>query len=111
MVTKKSELTKKERELDIVPISNILMRIYAIFAIIIVIIPERLAELIIALMNINLNMPIAPMGLQWEADIELRLTKMTFKELRILASELRIQGYSRDTKQNLYKKLYKKLSK
>ncbi len=109
----KKEVSKKRnlQNLEIVPIPKATMRLYAILAVILILIPEWIAELTITLENIFSQISLPKRGLKWEEDIELRLAKMTFKELRLLAEDLAIKNYSRDTKQMLFIRLLKKLNK
>ena len=106
---KDSENKFSNMTLQIQEISKVSMRVYAIFAIILVLIPEWLAELTIALENINKHQELPKLGSKWNEDPELKLSKMSFKEIRNLAHKLKVQGYSRDSKDKLTRKLLKKL--
>ena len=110
-MNKDSESEKQKLGFEIKPVSKRLMRLYAFLAIIIVIIPEFLAETTISLFNINGIKNIKSSSPDWQRDPELRLSRLTFQELRILAQSLGVREYTRDTKHILYKKLLRKLSK
>ncbi len=110
-MTKNSESEKQELALEIKSVSKQLMRLYAFLAIIIVVIPEFIAETVIGFFNINESKQIRSLSSDWKQNPELWLSNLTFQELRMLAKELGYKEYTRDTKEILYRKLLRKLSK
>ena len=77
------------------------INLYNILAILIVIIPEFFAELIYTI-EISQSKGILPNeGEAWETNTELKLSKMNMYELRLMAKQLRIHGYSCDNRNSL----------
>ncbi len=84
------------------------INIYNILAILIVIIPEFFAELIYTI-EVSQHKNILPNeGEAWVNDTELKLSKMNIYELRIMAKQLRIHGYSSDNRNSLIRRIAKK---
>ena len=87
------------------------INIYNILAILIVIIPEFFAELIYTL-EISQHKSLLPNeGEAWENNTELKLSRMNIYELRLMAKQLRIYGYSSDNRNSLIRRIEKKLKK
>ena len=87
------------------------INLYNILAILIVIIPEYLAELIYTI-EFSQHKGILPLeGDAWENDNELKLSKMNIYELRLMAKRLCIHGYSNESKNSLVRRINKKLKK
>ena len=87
------------------------INIYNILAILIVIIPEFFAELIYT-MEVSQSKGILPNeGIAWETNTELKLSKMNIYELRLMAKQLRIHGYSCDNRISLIKRIEKRSKK
>ena len=84
------------------------INIYNILAILIVIIPEFFAELIYTL-EVSQSKGILPdEGEAWEKDTELKLSKMNIYELRLMAKQLHIHGYSSDNRNSLIRRIGRK---
>ena len=84
------------------------INIYNILAILIVIIPEFFAELIYTI-EISQNKSVLPNeGEAWENNTELKLSKMNIYELRLMAKQLRIHGYSSDNRSSLITRIGRK---
>ena len=84
------------------------INLYNILAILIVIIPEFFAELIYSI-EISQHKEILPNeGDEWINNTELKLSKMNIYELRLLAKQLRIHGYSCDNRSSLIRRIAKK---
>ncbi|ABX08617.1 Hypothetical protein P9211_06861 [Prochlorococcus marinus str. MIT 9211] len=96
-------------DLDPVPIG--LVRIYAIIAVLLIVIPEWLAELIIALRNSTNTNKLTTSSHRWETIPELKVSTMHLSELRLLAMKLNIQGYSSDAKNDLSKRVLRRLNR
>ena len=86
------------------------INLYNILAILIVIIPEFFAELIYTI-EISQSKGILPNeGEEWETNTELKLSKMNIFELRLMAKQLRIHGYSCDNRNLLLRRIKKKIN-
>ena len=84
------------------------INIYNILAILIVIIPEFFAELIYTI-EISQHKSVLPNeGEAWENNTELKLSKMNIYELRLMAKQLRIHGYSSDNRNSLIRRIGRK---
>ncbi len=101
----------EDNPINLTPASKRLMRIYAIFAILLVVIPEWIAELTISLRNSNAEKQLPKTSAVWEEMPELRVSTMTFKELRLLAQKLKIHGYARNRKNILSSRILKRLNR
>tara|TARA_Y100001968_G_scaffold236802_1_gene220112 strand:+ start:390 stop:722 length:333 start_codon:yes stop_codon:yes gene_type:complete len=87
------------------------INIYNFLAIIIVIIPEYIAELIYSVEATQHKSILPYEGDAWEKDIELRLSKMNIYELRLMAKRISIHGYSNDNRNSLIRRILKKSKK
>ena len=84
------------------------INLYNILAIIIVIIPEFFAELIYTI-EVSQHKNVLPNeGEAWKINTELKLSKMNIYELRLMAKDLRIHGYSCDNRNSLIRRIEKK---
>tara|TARA_B100001250_G_scaffold207719_1_gene178328 strand:+ start:553 stop:906 length:354 start_codon:yes stop_codon:yes gene_type:complete len=84
------------------------INVYNILAILIVIIPEYFAELIYTIER-SQNKGLLPIeGEAWESNTELKLSKMNIYELRLMAKELSIHGYSSDNRNSLIRRIERK---
>tara|TARA_B100000579_G_C22381416_1_gene642952 strand:- start:78 stop:410 length:333 start_codon:yes stop_codon:yes gene_type:complete len=81
------------------------INIYNILAILIVVIPEFFAELLYSIEVSHHNGILPNEGDAWKTNIELKLSKLNIYELRILAKNLRINGYSCDNRNQLIKRI------
>ena len=87
------------------------INLYNILAILIVIIPEFIAELIYTI-EASQHKSILPCeGDAWETNTELRLSKMNIYELRIMAKNLCIHGYSNENRISLIRRINRKSKK
>lgn len=102
---------QKDNPIQTEPVSTQLMTIYAGLAIVLVLIPEWMAELIIAFNNSSHKKQLPTSTSAWENVPELKLASMSFYELRKLAINLKIKGYSSDTKSDLAKSLLTVISR
>ena len=83
------------------------INLYNILAILIVIIPEFFAELLYTI-EISQSKGILPNeGEAWKTNTELKLSKMNIYELRLMAKQLRIHGYSCDNRNSLIRRIEK----
>ena len=89
-------------------IEKVRINIYNILAVLIVIIPEFFAELIYTI-EVSQNKSILPNeGEAWINNTELKLSKLNILELRLMAKQLRLHGYSSDNRNSLIKRIGKK---
>ncbi len=87
------------------------INLYNILAILIVIIPEYLAELIYNI-EVSQHKGILPNeGDAWKNDTELKLSKMNIYELRLMAKRLSIHGYSNENRNSLIRRINRKSKK
>ena len=84
------------------------INIYNILAILIVIIPEFFAELIYTI-EVSQSKGVLPKeGEAWENNTELKLSKLNIYELRLMAKQLCIHGYSSDNRNSLIRRIGRK---
>ena len=87
------------------------INLYNILAILIVIIPEFFAELIYTI-EVSQKKEVLPNeGDEWENNTELKLSKMNIYELRLMAKQLRIHGYSNENRNSLIRRIKRKSKK
>ena len=91
------------------PSSKALVTLYGLIAVIIVIIPEWLAELTFSISKFDSEKQLPWNNDCWQTKPELRLAAMNIKELRALAMSMKIQGYSAEPKEMLSKRIEKSL--
>ena len=84
------------------------INIYNILAILIVIIPEYFAELIYSIEVSKHKVILSNEGDAWENDTELKLSKMNIYELRLMAKNLSIHGYSNENRNSLIRRINRK---
>ena len=97
---------KLEKNLEIARIN-----LYNILAILIVIIPEYIAELIYTIEISQHNGILPKQGEAWENETELKLSKMNIYELRLMAKRLAIYGYSNENRNSLIRRINRKSKK
>ncbi len=96
---------KNKRRRDLRLFSRGMVEIYAIIAIIIVVIPELIAELSLSAGQINSTKKISIKAIEWESETEFQISAMRINELRELARNLNILGYSADSRETLTRRL------
>jgi hypothetical protein len=85
-----------------------LVELYGLIAVLVVLIPEWLADGTLAL-NERPSRSAMPMTSRaWRTLPELQLASMTLNELRLLARDLRLWGYSSDPRNELTERLLKR---
>ena len=87
------------------------INIYNILAILIVIIPEFFAELIYTLEISQHKEVLQNEGEEWETNTELKLSKMNIFQLRLMAKQLCIHGYSSESRNSLIRRIKRKTSR
>ena len=87
------------------------INIYNILAVLIVIIPEFFAELIYTLEVSQYKGILQHEGEEWETNTELKLSKMNIFQLRLMAKQLRIHGYSSESRNSLIRRIKRKTSR
>ncbi len=93
------------------PPSTALINVYGLLAILLVIIPEWLAEITLGLENTSKNTGLPEEDVAWNTKPELMLSIMNLKELRELAKQLKIHGYAGENSDFLKKRILKKMKK
>ena len=90
------------------PLPKGLVELYGLIAVLVVLIPEWLADGTLAL-NERPSRSAMPMTSRaWRTLPELQLASMTLYELRLLARDLRLWGYSSDNRDKLTNRLLKR---
>ena len=92
-------------------IEKVKIDIYNILAVLLVIIPEFFAELIYTIELSQYKSTLPDEGDAWINNTELKLSKMNIYELRIMAKQLRIHGYSSDNRNSLIRRIKRKSKK
>tara|TARA_Y100001968_G_scaffold305304_1_gene321036 strand:+ start:513 stop:845 length:333 start_codon:yes stop_codon:yes gene_type:complete len=85
--------------------------IYNILAILIVIIPEFFAELIYTIEASQHKNILPNEGKEWERNTELKLSKMNIYQLRLMAKQLSIHGYSNENRNSLITRIRRRSKK
>ena len=81
------------------------INLYNLLAILIVIIPEYIAELIYTIEASQHKGILPNEGDAWENNTELKLSKMNIYELRLMARRLSIHGYSNENRNTLVRRI------
>ena len=89
-------------------LEKVKINLYNILAILIVIIPEFFAELIYTLETSQHKGLLQNESDAWKNITELKLSKMNIYELRIMAKQLRLHGYSSDNRNTLIRRIEQK---
>tara|TARA_Y100001968_G_scaffold50564_1_gene41239 strand:- start:16352 stop:16726 length:375 start_codon:yes stop_codon:yes gene_type:complete len=90
---------------------KILVNFYGIMAVIFVIVPEWIAEFGIRLENYDLNNELPKNKNTIDKDTYLYISNLEINQLRLMASKLRIMGYSAENKRSLQKRILKSLKR
>ena len=102
---------EKSKVNSLKPPSQALVKIYGLLAILLVIIPEWLAEVTLGIENKSHITGLAEKDTIWNTNPELKLSIMSIKEMRELAKQLKIQGYSRESRDYLKKRILKRINR
>ena len=92
-------------------IDKVRINIYNILAVLIVIIPEFFAELIYTIEMSQHKSKLPDEGDAWENNTELKLSKMNIYQLRLMAKQFRIHGYSNENRNSLIRRIKRKSKK
>ena len=92
-------------------LERVRINLYNILAIVIVIIPEYFAELIYSIEVSQHKVNLPNEGDAWEKITELKLSKMSIYELRLMAKRLSIHGYSNENRNSLIRRINRKSNK
>ena len=95
--------SRNVRELEIA--SKKLIKLYNLLAIILIIIPEYVAESLIRINPEYINFTIPRRGPSWQESFELRVIQITLRDLREIGRNKGISCYSRMNKEELIKRL------
>ncbi len=99
------------KDLGINTPSKFIKNLYGILAILIIIIPESIAELLLEIKHKGHFDSLEENDNIWQEIPELRLSVMSIKDLREMARRFNLKGYSRENREGLSRRLLKKLSK
>ncbi len=102
---------ERHKDNSLKPPSKALIKIYGLLAILLVIIPEWLAEITLGIENSSHNNGLPEKDIIWKTNPELKISLMSIKELRELAMQLKIAGYSRNSRDLLKKRILKKMDR
>ena len=91
------------------PLPRGLVELYGLIAVLVVLIPEWIADGTINLGQINGADSLPMRARAWRTLPELRLASMSFSEMRRLAREMRLLHYAMDTRTRLTKRLLRRL--
>ncbi len=105
----KSVLKTKRRELQ--KLSGSKANLYGFIAVLLVLIPEWLAEVAIILRESITHYEIPNKGIAWQTEPELRLASLSLVQLRKLAKASGLPGYASENRCTLTKRLLVKLNK
>ena len=103
--------SKKAKVNSLKPPSKALIKIYGFLAILLVIIPEWLAEVTLGIENRSNSSGLPQKNIVWKTNPELKISLMNIIELRELAMHLKLSGYARETKDSLKIRILKKMKK
>ena len=98
---------KNKTKFNLRPLPRGMVELYGLMAILLVIIPEWLAELALTIKGSNSSIKLPFDEINWEEIPELKLTTLTLFQLRGLAMKFKIPGYSSDNRYTLIKRLTK----
>ncbi len=105
------EQNKNKKETSLTTPTKAMVSIYSFLAIILVIIPEWIAEFALSIENKSHYNGLPNTNEIWELNPELKISRMRMKELRKLAFDLNLKDYARENRKGLSKKLLKELRK
>ncbi len=91
------------------PLPKQLAKIYGLIAVLVVIIPELLAEVVLGISNSNLSGQKLNNELGWQRIPELQLGAMSLRELRLLAMQLKVHGYANENREALTRRLLSRM--
>ena len=100
---------RKEEKRKLKPLAPGLIELYALIAVLIVIIPEWIAQVGLKLVIDDLEKEIPQKSISWQSHPELLLSAMKLRELRQLALKNKLAVYSTDNREELIKRLFKKI--
>ena len=91
------------------PLPRGLVELYGLIAVLVVLIPEWIADGTINLGQINVVGSLPMRARAWRTLPELRLASMSLIEMRMLAREMRLLHYAMDTRTRLNARLLRRL--
>lgn len=106
-----SKSTQLRTSKKLKPLPTGLVEIYGLIAVLIVLIPEKFAELAISIGQFNSESKLPLKSKKWEVLPELRLAAMSLRELRNLAKQMGIHGYSSEDRRVLSRRILKVLQR
>ncbi len=106
-----SEPKNKKNHLQQIKKSEYYTHLYGLLAVLLVIIPEWIAQITLKITTTNRERKLPMEGSAWKHNPELKLSIMSIKDLRALAKNLNLIGYASDSKKILSKRVLAKLKK
>ncbi|WP_392349733.1 hypothetical protein [Parasynechococcus sp.] len=91
------------------PLPKGLVEVYGLIAVLVVLIPEWIADGTLNLGGRVVRNPLPMSGPAWKAIPELQLAALSLAELRILASRMRLIGYASDSRDKLTRRLLRRM--
>ncbi len=93
------------------PLPRGLVELYGLLAVLIVLVPEWLANTAMENLDFSRGQPLALRSKSWQWDPELMLGAMTMEQLRQLAKRQGLWGYSREHRDRLVRRLLRHFRK
>ncbi len=94
---------KKNRVLK--PLPRGLIGVYGFIAVLLVIVPEWIAEFALAINHLDQESKLPKNSARWQKQPELKFALMNMRDLRLLAMKLKIHGYTSDNTKVLSERL------
>ncbi|MGB1415871.1 MAG: hypothetical protein ACPHAS_01160 [Synechococcus sp.] len=93
------------------PLPKGLVEVYGLIAVLVVLIPEWIADGTLTLGGRAVRNPLPMRGPAWKAIPELQLAALSLAELRGLAARMRLLGYASDCRDRLTRRLLRRMQR
>lgn len=93
------------------PLPRGLVELYGVLAVLLVLVPEWLADTLLERANISRGNPLMPFSVAWRRDPELLMGRMTLWQLRTLAQRLGLRHYARNHREQLVGRLLLRMAR
>lgn len=93
------------------PLPRGLVELYGVLAVLLVLVPEWLADTLLERANISRGNPLMPFSVAWRRDPELLMGRMTLWQLRTLAQRLGLRHYARNHREQLVNRLLHRMAR
>ena len=91
------------------PLPKGLVELYGVLAVLLLLVPEWLADTVLERANISKGNVLTPFSAAWRRDPELLMGRMTLWQLRILAQQLGLRHYARNHREQLVNNLLSRM--